>query len=76
MTSTEVGMAGPRARIFDGMKFMWDGREYDSTEEAQKVRAEYEKERFEVHVVEEDGKIHVYTRRVVAEVVVEGPPPT
>ena len=64
-----------QARLIDGMKFMWDGQDYESIEEAEKVQAQYEKEKFETRIVEEDGKIHVYTRRVVTEVVVEGSPP-
>jgi hypothetical protein len=58
------------------MKFMWDGEDYASLEKAESQRAEYEKEAFEVRLVEEDGKVHVYTRRVVTDVEVEGPPPT
>ena len=69
-------MAAPQARVIDGKKFMWDGREYESAAEAEKAKGEYEKERFETRIVEEDGKIHVYTRRVVTEVKVEGPAPT
>ena len=36
---------------------------------------EYQQENFEVRLVEEEDGIEVYTRRVVAEVVVEGEPP-
>ena len=68
-------MAEPRARIIDGKKFMWDGREYENEAEADKAGEEYEKESFETRTVEEDGKVHVYTRRVVAEVAAEGSPP-
>ena len=68
-------MAEPRSRIIDGMKFMWDGRDYESVEEALEVKQEYEKESFETRLLEEDEKVHVYTRRVVAEVVVNGEPP-
>jgi hypothetical protein len=69
-------MAEPRARYIDGMKFMWDGREYETLEDAMKIKGEYEKERFETRIVEEGDKFHVYTRRVVTEIVVDGPPPT
>ena len=68
-------MAELRARFFEGAKFIWDGREYESDAEAQKVKREYEKENFETQVVEEDGKFHVYTRRVVTDVEVDGAPP-
>ncbi len=68
-------MAEPRARLIDGSKFMWDGREYESSAEAVEAQAEYEKENFETRVVEEDSKVHVYTRRVVTHIEVDGPPP-
>jgi hypothetical protein len=63
------------ARIFDGMKFMWDGAEYETEEEAKNVQDGYEKDEFEVRRIEEEGKHYLFTRRVVTEVVVEGPPP-
>jgi hypothetical protein len=68
-------MAEPRARFFDGLKFMWDGKDYESSDEAEKVKQEYEKQNFETRTVEENGKVQIYTRRVVTEVKVEGPPP-
>ena len=68
-------MAEPRSRLIDGMKFMWDGRDYDSVDKALEVKEEYEKGNFETRLLEEGEKVHVYTRRVVAEVVVNGEPP-
>lgn len=68
-------MAEPRSRLIDGMKFMWDGRDYDSVAKALEVKEEYEKDNFEARLLEENEKVHVYTRRVVAEVVVNGEPP-
>lgn len=68
-------MAEPRSRIIDGMKFMWDGRDYGTVEEAIEVKEGYEKDNFECRLLEEDDKVQVYTRRVVAEVVVEGEAP-
>jgi hypothetical protein len=68
-------MAEPTARFFEGMKFMWDGRDYESGAAAEEVKQEYEKDNFETRIVEEDGKFHVYTRRVVTNVEVEGSPP-
>ncbi|MGB3562370.1 MAG: hypothetical protein WBH85_04370 [Thermoanaerobaculia bacterium] len=68
-------MAEPRSRIIDGMKFMWDGRDYDSVDEALEVKEEYEQDNFETRLLEEDEKVQIYTRRVVAEVVVNGEPP-
>lgn len=68
-------MAEPRSRIIDGLKFMWDGREYETVEQALEVEEEYEQDNFETRLLEEDEKVHIYTRRVVAEVVVNGEPP-
>ncbi len=61
----------PKARFFDGKKFMWDGLEYDDEEKAGSVEKEYAEKGFEVRTCSEDGKVFVYTRRVVTEVVVE-----
>ena len=61
----------PKARFFDGKKFMWDGLEYDDEEKAGSVEKEYAEKGFEVRTCNEDGKVFVYTRRVVTEVVVE-----
>jgi hypothetical protein len=51
--------------ISDGKKFMWDGRFYTTREEASTMRAACQNDGFEVRVVEESGKLLVYTRRVV-----------
>ena len=53
-------MAKLRARIFDSLKFMWDGESYENLEEAKKKQSEYENDRFETRIVEEDGKIELY----------------
>ena len=68
-------MQQPKSLVIDGMKFMWDGIDYANHQEAETARAEYESKSFETRILEEDGKHHVYTRRVVKEVVVEGAPP-
>jgi hypothetical protein len=57
------------ARIFDGKKHMWDGRFYATREEASLPEGAYQKDNFEVRVVEEEGKFLIYTRRLVKEVV-------
>lgn len=62
-------------KIFDGRKFMWDGKPYDGKEEAEEVISGYEKEGFETRMLEEEGKYLVYSRREVKEVVAEGQPP-
>ena len=63
-------MSPSLAMLSDGKKFMWDGRLYDTREEAGHAREAYQNDNFEVRMVEEGGKFLVYTRRVVKEVVV------
>ena len=60
-----------QTRLFDGRKFMWDGKEYDSDKEAGSAQKEYADNGFEVQVYSENGKTYLYTRRDVTEVVVE-----
>lgn len=64
-----------KAKLFEEKKFMWDGKIYDTEEEALGKKSSYEKENFETQVVKKDGKFLLYTRRVVTEIVVEGTPP-
>jgi hypothetical protein len=61
----------PKARFFEGKKFMWDGQEYDSEEKAGSVEKEYAEKGFEVQSCSEDGKVLLYTRRVVTEIVLD-----
>ena len=58
------------ARLFDGKKYVWDGKKYDSEEEAKAVEKEYLANDFEVQSCCEDDKILLFTRRVVTEVVI------
>ncbi len=60
-----------KVRFFDGKKFMWDGLEYEDEEKAGSVEKEYAEKGFEVQSCREDGKVFLYTRRLVTEVVVE-----
>lgn len=60
---------------FDGRKFMWDGQEYETEDDAKKAAQGYEEDGFEVKSVKEEGKHLVYTRREVEEIVLEGAPP-
>lgn len=60
-----------QARLFQGKKFMWDGEEYDDKKKVKEVEKQYLKDGFEVQSCSEDGKLYLYTRRVVTEVVVE-----
>lgn len=68
-------MAPQDVRFFDGHKYMWDCAACATKEEAEEKKAKYEKENFEVRIVDEDDNFFLYTRRVVTEVKVEGPPP-
>ena len=61
----------PKARFFDGKKFMWDGLEYGDEKKAGSVEKGYAEKGFDVRACREDGKVFLYTRRVVTEVVVE-----
>jgi hypothetical protein len=66
----------PQNLLFvDRKKHVWDGELYDSHAAAEAKKGEYEAQGFETHLIEEEGKFLVYTRRVVKEVVVEGEPP-
>ena len=61
-----------QARFFDGKKFMWDGQEYDSEKDAKAAQKQYEENGFVVELYRDDeGKVFVYTRRVVTEIVLE-----
>ena len=68
-------MAEPRACVIEGRKFMWDGKDYDDLVAAQEAERGYQERSFETRIVQQGDKVHVYTRRVVAEVPVEGSPP-
>jgi hypothetical protein len=60
-----------QARFFEGKKFMWDGEEYESEKQAGSVEKEYSEKGFEVQSCKEDGKVYLYTRRIVTEIVLE-----
>ena len=60
-----------QARFFDGKKFMWDGLEYDDEEKSSSVEKEYAEKGFEVRACRENGKVFLYTRRVVTELVLD-----
>ncbi len=57
-----------RSEKFDGMKFMQDGRVYDSKAEAEKAMEGYRNDNFDVRLLEEGGKVLVFSRRIVKEV--------
>ncbi len=60
-----------KTRIFEGKKYMWDGQEYDNEEQASSVEKQYTEKGFEVQMWREDGKVLIYTRRIVTEIVLE-----
>ncbi len=62
------------ARIFDGKKFMWDGKAYTDEKERRETYQKYKDDGFEVELIEEGNQYFLFTRRVVTEVVVEGKP--
>ena len=62
------------ARIFNGKKFMWDGKVYTTEKEGEEIAQKYKDDGFEVEQIEEGGQYFLFTRRVVTEVVVEGEP--
>ena len=62
------------ARIFNGKKFMWDGKVYTNEKERREISQKYQDDGFEVETVEEGNQYFLFTRRVVTEVVVEGKP--
>lgn len=55
-----------KAQFFESRKFMWDGVSYESEAEATEKKKTYEQDNFETRLVNgEDGKLLLYTRRVV-----------
>ena len=60
-----------RGRLFDGRKYMWDGVEYETEEQAASARDSYAADGFHVEVWLEEGKAYVYTRREVKEAAIE-----
>lgn len=60
-----------KMRKLDGKKFMWDNVHYLTEAEAKERITAYEKDGFETRLVKEDGKLLVYTRRIVTEIVLE-----
>lgn len=56
--------------VHEQKKFMWDGSLYATREEARPLEEAYRKDNFEIFVTEKDGKVLIYTRKVIKEVVV------
>jgi hypothetical protein len=66
-------MSPDLAMIDDGKKFMWDGQLYDNKEEASRAAESYQKEDFQIRMLEGGGKFLVYTRKTVKEVAITAP---
>ncbi len=60
-----------QVRFFEGKKFMWDGEEYENEKQANSVEKQYSEKGFEVQSCREDGKVYLYTRRVVTEIEID-----
>ena len=56
------------SRLFEGRKFMWDGRVYGSEAELKEACRGYQDQGFEVRQVEEAGQYYLFSRRAVKEV--------
>jgi len=54
----------PLARKIAGKKFLWDGVIYTNREEARQTMESYKQDGFEVHVIPDEDKCLLYTRRV------------
>ena len=55
------------AKEVAGKKFMWDGAQYLTREDARQAMETYKKDGFEVHLFLEEEKFLVYTRRLVSQ---------
>ena len=64
-----------KSKVIDGKKFMWDGIDYENEIEAKIKEKSYVEEGFETRFMLEGKKNHVYSRRLVTEIVVDGGAP-
>jgi len=64
-----------KSKIFDGKKFMWDGKSYQTEDKAREAENAYKKNGFETRNIAEEDHFSVYTRRIVTEIVLEGEAP-
>ena len=63
------------SKKFDGKKFMWDGKTYETEDVAKDAENTYKENGFETRIISEDDHFSVYTRRLVTEIVLEGEAP-
>jgi hypothetical protein len=61
-----------KVRFFDGKKYMWDGEDHETEEQARAAQERYAAAGFEVQLWHEQGHSSLYTRRTVTEVVTDG----
>ena len=62
------------ARVFDGKKFMWDGKVYSNENERREALQKYKDDGFEIETAAADNQYFLFTRRMVKEVKVESSP--
>ncbi len=60
-------MTIPLARKFEGKKFMWDGKIYETEDQARQTLESYQQNGFEVQLFAEKDQYLVYSRRIVVE---------
>ena len=63
------------SKKFDGKKFMWDGKTYQTEDLAKGAEKTYKDNGFETKMISEGDGFSIYTRRVVTEIVLEGEAP-
>ena len=57
-------MIPPLAINVKGKKYMWDGKIYNSENEAVETCESYEKDGFDIHMFEQENEYLVYSRRI------------
>ena len=58
-------MTTATAKEVAGKKFLWDGAQYLTREDARQAMEAYKKDGFEVHMFLEEDKYLIYTRKLV-----------
>jgi len=62
------------SRRFGGKRFIGDGHTYTTEAEAQEKAQVYREKGFQVELVAQDGRLYLFTRREIKEIVVEEKP--
>ena len=63
------------SKNFDGKKFMWDGKTYETEDVAKDAEGTYKENGFDTRIISEGDHYSIYTRRLVTEIVLEGEAP-